>query len=134
MKRILAILLLMSYSLASFGVSLNYMYCCGKLKTVSIGVVPAENVLAAENKGCKGKATKGCCDKKTVTIKLKADQQKSQYQSLARFATVFTPVILHNDNYLIVPVAGNGSVNPLYKRPPPVDPRSRHLLFCVFRI
>jgi len=77
----------MSYSIASFGVSLNYFYCCGKLKTVSLA-------LKTEDRDCKGKAKKGCCDNKTVTIKLKVDQQKSSDQSTIHFAAPLSLLFL----------------------------------------
>jgi hypothetical protein len=126
-KRILVILILMSYSIASFGVSLNYFYCCGKLKTVSLA-------LKTEDKDCTGKAKKGCCDNKTVTLKLKVDQQKSSDQSTVHFVAPLSPVILHTDNYTDLSIATNGNTNSLYKRPPPDNLPSRQILFCVFRI
>ncbi len=127
MKRFLVILILMTYSIASFGVSLNYFYCCGKLKTVSLA-------LKTEDKDCKGKAQKGCCDNKTITIKLKVDQQKSSDQSTIHFAAPLSPVILHIDNYTVLNIANNGNINPLNKRPPPDNLPSRQILFCVFRL
>jgi len=119
-------LLLLSYSIASFGVSVNYFYCCGVLKTVSLKV-------NTEEQNCKAKTKKGCCDNKTVTLKLKTDQ-KSSDQSTKHFAAPLSPVILHTDNYTVFNIANNGNINPLYKRPPPDLLPSRKVLYCVFRI
>ncbi len=127
MKRIFIIAILISYSIATFGVSLNYFYCCGKLKTVSLA-------LKTEDKDCTGKAKKGCCDNKTVTIKLKVDQQKSADQSNLNFGAPFLPVILPAGNYTGLNIADNGKIKPLYKRPPTGKPPSRQILFCVFRL
>lgn len=126
MKRILVILILISYSIASFGVSVNYFYCCGKLKTVSLKV-------NTEEKNCKAKTNKGCCENKTVTLKLKTDQKSSDEATL-HFAAPLSPAILHTDNYQALNIAINGNINPLYKRPPPDNLPSRNILFCVFRI
>lgn len=125
-KRILVILILISYSIASFGVSLNYFYCCGKLKSVSL-------VTDTDKEDCKTKSSKGCCDNKTVTLKLKTDQ-KSSDQSIIHFAAPLSPGILHTDNYTFLNIANNGKINPLYKRPPPDLLPSRQVLYCIFRI
>ncbi len=125
-KRILVILLLTAYSIASFGVSVNYFYCCGVLKTVSLKV-------NTEEKNCKSKTSKGCCDNKTVTLKLKTDQ-KNVDQSVFHFTAPLSPAILHTDSYSFSNIAITDSVSPLYKRPPPDNLPSRQILFCVFRI
>ncbi len=126
MKRILIIVILISYSFASFGVSLNYFYCCGKLKDVSI-------TTNAKVKSNNEKAGKGCCENKTVTLKLKTDQ-KSTEQSTFHFDAPLSPAIQHTYDYSIVNIATNGNTNQLYKRPPPSNLPSRNILFCVFRI
>ncbi|WP_460767228.1 HYC_CC_PP family protein [Niabella terrae] len=126
MKRLLIIAILISYSIASFGVSLNYFYCCGKLKTVSFKI-------NTEEKNCKVKTGKGCCNNKTVTVKLKTDQ-KSQEQTALHFNAPLSPVILHTENYMVSNIAINSNITQLCKRPPPGILPSRNILFCVFRI
>ena len=126
MKKFLVIAILISYSIASFGVSLNYFYCCGKLKTVSL-------VVNTEEKSCKSKSTKGCCENKTVTIKLKTDQKSSE-QTTFHLIAPLSPAILHTNNYTVADIANIGNTNSLYKRPPPDNLPSRQVLFCVFRI
>lgn len=126
MKRLLIIAILISYSVASFGVQLNYFYCCGKLESVSL-------TLKAEDNGCKGKTGKGCCDNKTVTLKLKVDQ-KDNDQAAFHFEAPISPAIIYSDNYPTGNLTTSCSQNPLYKRPPPDNLPSRNILFCVFRI
>lgn len=127
MKRLLIIAILISYSVASFGVQLNYFYCCGKLETVSLTVNPKGN-------DCTAKSKKGCCDNKTVTLKLKVDQ-KSNDQAAFHFEAPLSPAILHTDNnFTVVNIATDGNINQLHKRPPPDNLPSRNILFCVFRL
>ena len=126
MKKVIVIALLFSYSIASFGVSLNYFYCCGKLKAVSL-------VANTEEKNCNAKSKKGCCDNKTVTIKLKVDQ-KSNNQAIYHFAAPLSPAIPHTDSYSPLNLATTCKLNPLYKRPPPDKLPLRHILYCDFRI
>ena len=124
-KRILVIAVLISYSIASFGVSVNYFYCCGVLKTVSLKV-------NTEEQNCKAKTKKRCCDNKTVTLKLKTDQKSSE-QTTFHLTAPLSPAILHTTNYTVADIANIGKTNSLYKRPPDNLP-SRQVLFCVFRI
>lgn len=126
MKKGLIIAILLSYSIASFGVSLNYFYCCGKLKTVSL-------TANTEAKDCTGKSKKGCCDNKTVTIKLKVDQKENQ-QSVYHFIPASSPVILPADNFSSPSLAVICRLNPLYKRPPPSNLPDRNIFYCVFRV
>ena len=126
MKRILVITLLISYSIASFGVNLNYYYCCGKLKTVSVAV-------NTEEKTYKTKTSKGCCENKKVSLKLKIDQKNSD-QTTYHFTAQVSPVILHSNNYTVIGIPNNVHLKAFYTRPPPENLPSRQVLFCVFRI
>lgn len=126
MKRILVILILISYSVASFGVSLNYFYCCGVLKGVSLRVNTEEKIW-------KTKTGKGCCDNKTVTLKLKVDQKNTEQTSF-KIDNSLSPAILQTHDCEVIYIATSGNINSLYKRPPPPYLPSRNILFCVFRI
>jgi len=57
MKKAFAILLIMFYSLSSFGVTLKAFYCCGKLKSVSVVLSeqgkPQHNKTNCSNNCCK---------------------------------------------------------------------------------
>lgn len=126
MKRFLVIAILISYSIASFGVSVNYFYCCGKLKTVSI-------VDKSTEQNCKGKKKKSCCNNKKIRIQLKDDQQQkttTNYEIVAPFAVAILPEY----GFAISNNAVDKQQPTLYKRPPPNIFPSRNILFCVFRI
>lgn len=126
MKKVLVILILVSYSIASFGVSLNYFYCCGKLKTISF-------ITRADSKTCKGNKGKGCCKNEKVTVKLKSDHKSCDDVKCNCEAPLSVAIIQHNDD------AFNSFYHtvlttPLYTRPPPDELPKRNILFCVFRI
>ena len=121
------IIILASYSIASFGVSLNYFYCCGKLKTISF----AEKSIA---KACKGSKKKNCCRTEKVTVKLKTDQ-KASGEIHHHFDTPISPAILHLYDFILCnDVTTTCQTTPLYKRPPPIFFPKRNVLYCVYRI
>lgn len=72
MKKGYAILLLLFYSLATFGIGLKEHYCCGKLKSVTIGFVAIE-----KHKCSKDNQAPGCCKSIIQNIKVKDDQVTS---------------------------------------------------------
>lgn len=126
MKKLVLITILISYCVASFGVSINYFYCCGKLKTVSL-------VAGGEQKNCNTKTERGCCNKKIVTIKLKIDQKISNEVNY-QVKTSFSAIIPRSNDYCYGSLASGCRINPLYKRPPPDHLPSRQILYSVFRI
>lgn len=66
MKKVVAILLLIIYTTASFGFSVKQFYCCGKLKSISFAVSRD-----AKEKCSKGNEKGGCCQNKYLTFKVK---------------------------------------------------------------
>ncbi|MFY7963463.1 MAG: hypothetical protein ACOVO1_01085 [Chitinophagaceae bacterium] len=127
LKKFLVILILTSYSIASFGVSLNYFYCCGKLKTVSL-------IETIKGKDCKGDFKKGCCKNKKVTAKLKTDH-KATDNVKADFDAPLSPVIINDNNdFYLQNVVVECLTAQLYKRPPPDSFPKRNILFCIYRI
>lgn len=126
MKKILLIIILISYSVVSLGISVNYFYCCDKLKTISLAV-------NTEVKDNKTESKKGCCDNRTVIIKLKTDQKNGE-QAAFDLDAPLSLAILHTHDYNVANIAIDGLINSLYKRPPPLNLPSRNILFCVFRI
>ena len=126
MKRFLLIVILISYSITSFGVSLNYFYCCGKLKAVSFAV-------KTETKDGIAKSKNGCCDNKTVKLKIKDDQKNSELTAFHFDVPIFAH-ILNKYNNSVASIATYGNINPLYKRLAQGNLPSRNILFCVFRI
>jgi hypothetical protein len=125
-KKFLVILILVSYSIASFGVNLNYFYCCGKLKTISF-------VTKEDSKNCKGNKGKGCCKNEKVTIKLKTDHKTCDDVKCNCDAPLSVAIIQHND-YAVKGFYNSVLTTPLYTRPPPDYFPKINVLFCVFRI
>ena len=126
MKRFLIIAILLSYSIASIGVSLNYFYCCGKLKSISV-------IGKSENKRCKSKSGRGCCENQTIIYKLNTDQkttnQSSIYLSVSNFILPIPIVSL-----LVNSCASSKDLHTYSKRPPPYCLPSRQILYCSFTI
>ena len=125
-KKFLVAAILVFYSIATFGVSINYFYCCGKLKTVSL-------TSKAGDETYKSKSTNGCAKNLTVTIKLRTDQ-RSNDQTKFHVTAPVAPAIIHTDNYNLSFVIIPDNVNQLYNRPPPYNLPSRQIRYCVFRI
>ena len=126
MKKVFIIGILFFYSIATFGVSLNYFYCCGKLKTVTLVSNSKEN-------NCKGKSRKGCCDNKVVTFQLKIDQKENNTVNY-HFSTPISSVDFYTTHYFNVTFPS--TYLPIYlvnNHPPDYFP-SRQILYCVFRI
>lgn len=126
MKKVLLICILFCYSAASFGVSLNYFYCCGKLKSVSFFVNTKENT-------CKGKTKKTCCNNKVVTLQLKIDQKDNNKENNYIHLTT-SPVLVYATNFSHFTLIQTFDQTPKYVNPPPGYLPSRQILYCTFRI
>lgn len=119
----------MVYGLASFGVSLNYFYCCGKLETVSLSITDVQE--AADH--CPMGDKNGCCENKTVNHKISVDQNTQStlfYSSLQLTPAILpAPPFLARENifYAILPA-------PAYKKPPPILHYTDIVFLSVFRI
>ncbi|MFV0606401.1 MAG: HYC_CC_PP family protein [Niabella sp.] len=127
MKKFTIIAVLMFYSLAVFGVSVNYFYCCGKLKKVSIQLDQPP-----VNHQCHMKGGKDCCKNKSVDVKIDQQQQFSQQ-------IVFEPLFFAITNstslsYHIISLTGEQQNFCLQNRPPPLSPTPLHILHAHFRI
>ena len=116
----------MVYSVASFGVSVNYFFCCGKLKEVSVKLNPPFN------HKCPMKGGKDCCKSEKVDIKISADQQFSQsivFDPLI-FSTGFLVKLFDCDSIIDNPQYYSGHQN----KPPPLSQFSLNILYSNFRI
>ncbi|HMR82754.1 MAG TPA: hypothetical protein PKE30_06470 [Niabella sp.] len=129
MKKLIVLTILMVYGLASFGVSLNYFYCCGKLETVSLAIANAQE----EADHCPMGDKSGCCENKTVNHKISVDQtaQSTLFYSFLQSAPAVLPVpfFLTRENTLFATLTA-----PAYKKPPPVLPDTDIVFLSVFRI
>ena len=119
----------MVYGFASFGVSLNYFYCCGKLETVSLAIANVQE----ETGHCPMGDKNGCCQNKTVNHKISVDQtaQSTLFYNFLQFAPAVLPVpfFLARENILFATLTV-----PAYKKPPPVLPDTDIVFLSVFRI
>lgn len=66
MKKTTVILLLLIYSLSSFGVALKEFYCCGHLKSITVTLADVE-----KNNGEKKNKKDGCCNTQFQSFKVK---------------------------------------------------------------
>jgi hypothetical protein len=125
-KKFLAISLLMIYGLSSFGITVNFHYCCGKLKTVQLSNV--------EKKNCgmqKKMAGKMCCGDKTFELKVKSDYNSQASCTFSPLSPVifsaYYPEQTFNTQYLIL--------NTRYLQPPSLgSPPPLYILNCVYRV
>ena len=130
MKKVIAILLLIIYTTATFGFSVKKFYCCGKLKSVSF-------VLSQNTKSkCKiGNEKDGCCENKYLILKV-----KDNYIATVGFANsskllidhyIFTPFYQSPDFTIfqqINTVVNPGNASPLHYGVPV------YILNCTYRI
>ena len=127
MKKIAVLLILMVYSLASLGISLNYFYCCGKLKEVTIIIAPPHT------KDCKSGKGKKCCENKTVSHKISVDQKSNQDSSVEPM--VMLPFTISNFDYFSQSsISNNRDAKPVYKKPPSPGNENLNILLSTFRI
>ncbi|HLG33599.1 MAG TPA: hypothetical protein VI757_01860 [Bacteroidia bacterium] len=73
MKRLFTITSALLYLLSVSGVAVNYFYCCGKFKEAYIFNCKSTP------KNCKGNKLPGCCETKTIIVKVK-DSQSASHQ------------------------------------------------------
>lgn len=117
----------MVYGLTSFGFSLNYFYCCGKLKEVTV------KVDAAHQKDCSMKMdSKKCCDNKSLTLKISSDQKLNPSQ-VFNILPPASDVILPQAFQYFTP-ACQGIQHPQFYNIPPPLPANRTVLYSNFRI
>jgi recombinational DNA repair protein (RecF pathway) len=125
-KKFLAISLLMIYGLSSFGITVNFHYCCGKLKTVKLSNV--------KTKSCgmeKKMAGKSCCGDKTFELKVKTDYNTQSSYTLSPISSIIIPYSYNNEilntQYSIL--------NTQYLQPPTLgSPPPLYILHCIYRI
>src|ERR1700759_5353274 len=77
MKKLLSILLIIVYSTASFGMSVQEYYCCGKLSSVSVSFATAGKIQGEQSKNG------GCCKTKFHVSKVKENHIASDAVALS---------------------------------------------------
>jgi len=129
MKKILVAILLITYTFAASGASVELHYCMGKLIGWDFDLATKND---CRNCGMPTKEKKGCCDNKQLQAKVDKDQQAA-YNSIS----------LSNDHVAIVPVytiiddilvPANSIAHPSIHAPPLINNSPAYLLNCNFRI
>src|SRR5215217_2349586 len=65
MKKLVIILVLVSYGFSSFGVSMHLQYCCGKLESFNFSLPKRMHCTSS-----KSHLSKPCCENKDVLLKI----------------------------------------------------------------
>ena len=129
MKRLALISVLVFYTLASFGVSVNYFYCCGQLKEVSFSAHP----IAESCKKNSSAEEQKCCDNQSVTLQMHADQKNVEYKSSTVNRTVVTLPVVYD--VLPSPALTQMALSTLlYSNPPLLALTAKQILFCSYLI
>lgn len=128
MKKLFVILLLLSYGLSSFGMTLYVHYCCGKIDKVDL--VPVENTQCPIGK----KATKkGCCDDRQVELKIKTNYKNEASAWLK--CKGFNEVLFGSDFFTAVFVAKDEALICSKVISPPFDTAIPiYKMNCIYRI
>ena len=128
MKKLVVILLLIMYGASTYGMTLHFHYCCGKLKNIDF--------TSPKNKHCgRGKThtmgSKPCCDNKQVEIKLKGEQTPAKILQALFHSDALKP--FHQEYFILSPVESKKLVPEIFA-PPPAPSQPLFILNCVFRI
>ena len=117
----------MVYGLSSTGMTVNFHYCCGKLKKVEFSSKQVECGMKMKHS-----SSKKCCDNKQVELKVKADQKITEGAKSA----VLKTVILSNsfsDFAITQPLQGKHLIPSVFAPPPPPN-HQLYILHCIYRI
>jgi hypothetical protein len=128
MKKVALILLISIYAISTLGVGLKEFYCSGKLKSISISIVPD-----AKQKCGNGDDKSGCCKNKYQYIKVKDSHVKADYIGSA--VKVFTVPHTFTSPFKIFLLATPQLNLANRSNAPPLHPGVPDYIFnCVFRI
>jgi hypothetical protein len=124
-KKLVAIVLLLVYGLSSSGMTIQFHYCCGKLKNIKLSPVTV--------KPCGMKhafSKKPCCDDRQVELKLKADQKAEQ---ATKFVFSVPTVSKQEAGVFILHPMVRKTILPEIFAPPPLK-APLYILHSVYRI
>jgi len=126
MKKIFVILLLMMYGASSFGMTVHFHYCCGKLKNIDF--TPPNNIHCGKTHQM---GSKPCCDSKKVEIKITDEQNPAKVYYPAFDLDAIKPI---QQDYFVSSPFENKNLLPETFAPPPKTSQHLYVLNCVFRI
>ena len=116
----------MIYGFSSTGMTVNFHYCCGKLKKVEFSSAQIECGMKIKHN-----SSKKCCDNKQLDLKVKDDQKITENAK-----TVFKAFALSNsfpDFAIIQPLKGKPLIPSAFASPPLAN-QSLYILHCTYRI
>ena len=129
MKKTLVAILLIIYTFAASGASVDLHYCMGKLTGWDFDYTSKGDCY---NCGMQTRPDKGCCDNKQIHSKVDKDQQAA-----------YNNISFANDNFAIVPhytiaddvfINRNTITHHSIHAPPLINDNPTYLLNCNFRI
>jgi hypothetical protein len=129
MKKILIAILLVTYTFAASGASVDLHYCMGKFIGWDFDYASKNGCSEC---GMQTKPDKGCCDNKQIQVKVDKDQQVV-YKSIS-FGSVHFAIVLHSTIADDVLVNANTILHPSIHAPPLISNTAIYLLNCNFRI
>ena len=114
----------MIYGLSSTGMTVNFHYCCGKLKKVDFSSTLECGMKIKHSDG------KKCCDNKQVDLKVKDHQKLTETSKTALKAI---PVFNSITDFLVAQPPQGKHLVPSIFAPPPL-PQQLYIFYCVYRI
>ncbi len=128
MKKLTLFLIFIIYGVASFGLSLNYFYCCGKLKDVRVVLAPPQD------NPCPHKNTKDCGENVTVSYKINLDQKNNFNQVSLKPVQLLLASAIHPDFADAPVVVEQDPVSSYFSEDSPLPPDDLNILLGNFRI
>ncbi|MER3470932.1 MAG: hypothetical protein C4330_06235 [Chitinophagaceae bacterium] len=120
--------MLMVYGLSSSGTTVQFHYCCGKLKKIEFK--PVEQTACKH--GMHKMKNKKCCENKAVELKVKGDQKAEHTSSFKYFKSISeartVSFVLVHEQYI------SRQLFPDAFAPPPQLSTPIFIMNCVYRI
>ncbi len=126
MKRLLTLILAITYFCISSGFVVSVHYCMGKVSKATIEIASAKSCV------CGKKEMKGCCKTESKFIKLSDNHQANTANVSIISPYHIVPVFYTINNTIIA--SGNTKLAFNNHSPPIVSPQPIYILNCVFRI
>jgi hypothetical protein len=128
MKKVVVILLICIYALATMGFALKEFYCCGKLESINFAL------LSETKQKCDKGEGDGCCDNKYKYYKVK-DKHISSDKTTSG-VNHFTELQIQHSSFLdTTTIPAEKTAMAYCSHAPPIDEGvSIYLFNCVFKI
>lgn len=128
MKKVVVAILLLTYTFAVSGATVELHYCMGKLIAADFDIASSSK---CTNCGMVLKHKKGCCDNRQLQIKINNDQQATSFVS---FEIQHLGIPLSYASYTSPFQGINDVYQPLMNGPPAENHLPVYISNCTFRI